>query len=247
VEPASAQEHEPRFRWQSLDVAVFVVFFVGTVFILPSIAYLVLQFLQPGLEITDLSGVQLILIQAVMNLAWVGFIFFLISKVHHQPILRTLRMLPTNNLAVIRMLGTGALLAIVALVATSFFPAPTDTPLQQLLSTTPSIVLFVTFGIFVAPVLEEIVFRGFVFTALVDLCGSKAALLITTASFAALHFFQIGGSWPAVIVILFISYVFTAVRQRRDSTLASAILHTAYNATIFAASVVASILGMTAS
>jgi membrane protease YdiL (CAAX protease family) len=131
--------------------------------------------------------------------------------------------------------------------ATSFFQAPADTPLEQLLSTTAALVLFVVFGIAVAPLLEEIVFRGFIFTVLADLCGPRAAMVITTVSFAALHFLQVGGYWPAVIVIMIVSYIFTTVRYRRDSTLASAIMHTAYNAMIFAASALASLLGLTAS
>jgi membrane protease YdiL (CAAX protease family) len=191
--------------------------------------------------------VQLILIQFVMSLAWVGFIFFLIAKVHHQPVLRTLRLLPAPELTAGRLILGGALLALLALVGTSFFPAPTDTPLQKALSTTPAVVLFVIFGIVVAPILEEIVFRGFIFGVLADLSGSRVAVVVTTVSFGALHFFQIGGSWPAAIVIMMISYVFTEVRRRRDSTLSAAIMHTAYNAMIFALPVLGSLLGLSIS
>ncbi len=64
-------------------------------------------------------------------------------------------------MAVGRLIAAGAFLAITVLLVSSFFPTPSDSPLEKLLTTTPSIVMFVVFGIAAAPILEEIIFRGF--------------------------------------------------------------------------------------
>ena len=89
-------------------------------------------------------------------------------------------------MAVGRLIAAGAFLAITVLLVSSFFPTPSDSPLEKLLTTTPSIVMFVVFGIAAAPILEEIIFRGFLFTALMDLCGWRVAVAITAVLFAAL-------------------------------------------------------------
>jgi membrane protease YdiL (CAAX protease family) len=107
--------------------------------------------------------------------------------------------------------------------------------LEKLLTTTPAIVVFVVFCITMAPLLEEIIFRSFIFSALRDLTGSRMAIPITTVSFAALHLTQLRGNWPAVAVILLVGYVLTIVRHRTNSVIPSVIIHTAYNSMIFGA------------
>ena len=226
-------EQEPPFKWERNDLIVFAIFFAGTVIFLPSIMLSILRLYQPEISIESLTGVQQILMQAVMDFLLVGFIVFLVAGIHGRPLLRTLYFVPAQRLAVGRLVLGGVFFAITVLLVSSLFPAPSDSPLEKLLTTTPSVVTFVLFGIAFAPLLEEIVFRGFIFSALADLYGWKAALPITAVLFAALHVSQLRGNWPAVVVILFVGYVLTLARQRSGSLIPSIIIHTAYNATIF--------------
>ncbi len=242
MEDSPVFRQDPPFRWEPLDLVIFVAFFAVTLVFLPVGSFLLFRFFQPELTIETLSGVQQIFIQAVMDCVLVGFILLLIKKLHGRPILSTLHFTRRENMAVGRLIAAGAFLAITVLLVSSFFPTPSDSPLEKLLTTTPSIVMFVIFGIAAAPILEEIIFRGFLFTALMDLLGWRVAIGITTVLFAALHLSQLRGNWPAVIVIFLVGFVLTFVRYRTDSLIPSVIMHTAYNAMIFGISAIGTVL-----
>lgn len=242
MEDPPVPQQGPSFRWEVQDLIAFFAFSVGTVLFLPGAVFLVLRLFRPGLQVKNLSGVQQIFIQAFMDIVLVGFIMFLVAAVHRMPILRTLYFVPNEYLRIGRLILGGAFLAVTVLVITSFFPTPSESPIEKLLTTTPAIVLFVVFGIAMAPLLEEIIFRSFIFSALADLVGWKMAVPITTVSFAALHLTQLRGNWPAVAVILLVGYVLTIVRHRTNSVIPSVIIHTAYNSMIFGAAAIGALL-----
>ena len=242
MEASPVSSQDPLFRWEPLDLVIFVAFFAVTLVFLPVGSFLLFQFFQPDLTIETLSGVQQISMQALMDCLLVGFILLLINKLHRRPILSTLHFTRTENMAVGRLIAAGAFLAITVLLVSSFFPTPSDSPLEKLLTTTPSLVMFVVFGIAAAPILEEIIFRGFLFTVLMDLFGWRVAVVITSVLFAGLHLSQLRGNWPAVIVIFLVGFVLTLVRYRTDSLIPSVIMHTAYNAMIFGISAIGTVL-----
>jgi membrane protease YdiL (CAAX protease family) len=122
-------------------------------------------------------------------------------------------------------------------------PRPAESPLEKLLATTPSLILFVFFAIVVGPLLEEIVFRGFLFTALADVFGVRVAVPVTALLFAGLHGRQLGGNLPVLALILVVGYILTRVRERSNSIVPSIIMHTTYNATLFVVPGLASVLG----
>src|SRR6187200_877246 len=235
MEESPVPQREMSFHWEGHDLVAFFAFSLATVFFLPGAVFLVLRLFHPGLQVEHLSGVQQILIQALMDMVLVGFIVFLVAAVHRMPILGTLCFVRNEHLRIGRLIFSGFFLAVTVLAISLFFPTPSESPLEKLLTTTPSIVLFVVFGIAMAPLFEEIIFRGFIFSALSDLLGWRVAVPITTVLFAALHLTQLRGNWPAVAVILLVGYVLTIVRQRTNSVIPSVIIHTAYNAMIFGA------------
>ena len=91
---------------------------------------------------------------------------------------------------------------------------------------------------------EEIIFRGFIFSVLDDLYGSKAAVPITAILFAVLHMSQLLGNWAAIAAILLVGYAFTIVRHRTGSVIPCIIMHTAYNSMIFAVQAIATLVGV---
>jgi membrane protease YdiL (CAAX protease family) len=224
-------EQEPPFLWERQDLIAFVGFFVLTLF-LPVLLLIMFRLIQPGVNVEGLTAVQQVFLEALLKILHVGFILYLVAVVHGKPILRTLRLAPKENLSASRWILAGILLAVAALFVSSLFPEPSDSPVRKLLATPQSVALYVLLGSALAPLLEEIIFRGFIFTALADLYGWKPAVVITTVLFAGLHGGQLRGNWPAVAVILLVSYVLTIVRHRTNSLIPSVILHTAYNTTV---------------
>ena len=114
------------------------------------------------------------------------------------------------------------------------------------------------FGVLVAPVFEEIFFRGFLVPAfaiaygLAFRChappaareawqGSNAltrpalafSAVLTSVLFGLLHGKQISFIWPIIVLLTGVSLVLTAVRLRFRSVAASALVHASYNFAVF--------------
>ena len=115
MEDSPVPQREPSFRWEGYNLIAFIAFSVATVFFLPGGIFLLLRLFQPDLRIETLSGVQQILIQALMDIVLVGFIVFLVAAVHRMPIFRTLYLVPNESLRIGRLILGGALLAITVL------------------------------------------------------------------------------------------------------------------------------------
>jgi membrane protease YdiL (CAAX protease family) len=94
-------------------------------------------------------------------------------------------------------------------------------------------VIFTLFSIFiVAPVSEEIFFRGFIYPAINKRLGLFWAVLMTSAMFAAVHAPQCR-EYPYVLFIIFLGgIILTTARALSGSTLLAILLHALYNMTI---------------
>jgi hypothetical protein len=85
-----------------------------------------------------------------------------------------------------------------------------------------------------APLFEELVFRGFLYPLLAHSLGVWPGILLSAAPFALLHGQQNQWSWQHVAVIAIAGVVFGWVRYRTASTAAAALVHSGYNLMFFA-------------
>jgi membrane protease YdiL (CAAX protease family) len=90
------------------------------------------------------------------------------------------------------------------------------------------------FGVFVAPIAEEIAFRGFLYPALRPWTGRILGAILTSIPFAFLHAQQVAHAWGPLTMVFLVSLVLVAVRERTGSVAASALVHACYNLSIFA-------------
>jgi membrane protease YdiL (CAAX protease family) len=125
--------------------------------------------------------------------------------------------------------GVGLAMAVLLLGALIRTPH-TENPLTELLKDPTSLILIAIFGSVVAPVCEELVFRGFVQPLLVRSLGAVAGILATALPFGLLHFQEYGGSWRHVLLISVSGAAFGWMRQATGSTKAAAGMHSSYNA-----------------
>ena len=102
--------------------------------------------------------------------------------------------------------------------------------------------IFAVFGIGVAPLFEEIIFRGFLFKVLYEMRGPKVAVPVTAVLFALLHVPQLWGSWAGVALIFVVGYILSLVRERSNSLIPSLIMHTSYNAMLFGVFIVSTLV-----
>lgn len=232
-EPDSNPPTPVQFEWTRFDLGTFVIFFAASVFLLPLGMVWIFQFFQPELTGATLTGVQLVFIQGVMDLLLIAFIFFLIRIVHGLSFLETIKWVPSHHYGTRFLVTLGATLAVSVLTVSALFPPASPPPIEKLITSSGALYMFVLLGVVVAPVVEEIIFRGFLFRVLEDLSGPKVALPCTAILFALLHVPQLWGSWAGILLIFVVGYTLSLIRQRSNSLIPSFIVHTSYNATLF--------------
>jgi CAAX protease family protein len=224
---AQFEQPEPRNPWSVIDLVVFAVFF-GLTFVVLSFGIRFWKGANPSV-----TGVEYVLLQGAMNLMILGFLAFLIKVVHRQSFRDTIHWFRPYQFPNGFLIALGATLAISVLIVSSFFPPSSPPPIEQLLSSTNAMYLFAAFGIVVAPLFEEIIFRGFLFKVLTAMGGAAVAVPITAGLFALLHIPQLWGSWAGIGLIFVVGFVLSFIRYRTNSLIPSFIVHTAYNAMLF--------------
>lgn len=118
--------------------------------------------------------------------------------------------------------------AVSALVS-QFFPQQ-DNDMQRILRSSQAAVFAVAFlATFTAPLTEEVVYRGILYSAFQRTIGVPAAVVFVTLIFAAVHFYQYWGSPSTIFLIYFLSLVLTLVRVVSKNLLPCIILHTLIN------------------
>jgi membrane protease YdiL (CAAX protease family) len=132
------------------------------------------------------------------------------------------------------LIVTGITLSLLVAVMEKLLLTPeVETPFEKLLSDPASRIAVALFGVTVAPIVEELLFRGFLQPVLVSAIGVFPGILVSSAMFGALHLTQNAGIWQSGALIMLVGFVLGTVRHVSGSTRASAIVHSAYNSLPF--------------
>jgi membrane protease YdiL (CAAX protease family) len=83
-----------------------------------------------------------------------------------------------------------------------------------------------------APLVEELIFRGYIYTVLERLWGVAPAVLLSGVLFGSIHFPQLWPGYFQMFLLCVVGVVFSLARARTGTTLASVALHFGYNAAI---------------
>ena len=83
--------------------------------------------------------------------------------------------------------------------------------------------------VFVAPIVEEVIFRGFLYPAFNKYMGIFPAIIITSVLFTVAHFPQIKFDYLFIVVLFLLSIVITYTRAVTGSTRIAIVMHTIYN------------------
>jgi membrane protease YdiL (CAAX protease family) len=134
----------------------------------------------------------------------------------------------------------GVILALVVDGLARFLPIPKSLHMDTFFHDATSAYMMAAFGITLAPLLEEIFFRGLLFPLVRRSYGVVVGVLLTALAFAAIHGAQLGYAWAPVLSIFVVGVVFTVVRWRTNSVAASFLMHCGYNLALFAALWIAS-------
>ena len=131
-------------------------------------------------------------------------------------------------------MALGFLLSVAVGLATAVLPIPKQLPIEKYFADTLGTWMLSIFGVTVAPLMEELFFRGFLYPALARPLGITASVLITSAAFALIHASQLAAAWAPLLLLFLVGLVLTMVRMRTGSVVPGFLLHAAYNFTLFA-------------
>lgn len=132
----------------------------------------------------------------------------------------------------------GVLLSVVVAGLGSRIRTPDNLPIQDLFKSRTGTILLMSMAVFVAPLVEETVFRGYLYPLLAKSFGVAPGVLVTGVLFGLMHGAQLGWTPGLVAMLVFVGIVFTWVRAKTGTVLASFLMHLGYNTTIAVSSII---------
>lgn len=122
---------------------------------------------------------------------------------------------------------------ILAFVLTYTFGERDNEFMQMLKSSRAAVYLVAFFATFTAPLVEEVVYRGIMYSAFQRRLGVVWAVVIVTAMFAAIHVPQyskdFNPDFVTISMICLLSLTLTLIRVRTGNLLPCIVLHTVFN------------------
>jgi membrane protease YdiL (CAAX protease family) len=152
---------------------------------------------------------------------------------------------------VFALAGTGVATGLLITLAGNFLPMPKAPPiLEDLTRSRAGAWSLMIFGVTLAPLTEELAFRGLLLPGLINVfrwleerrsitesvvrtIGIPLSILLTSIPFALMHSQQVSHAWGPVLLIGCVSIVLCIVRLRTNSLACSVLVHAFYNLTLF--------------
>lgn len=133
------------------------------------------------------------------------------------------------------LLGMSLGLAFFALTEYGVIP-PDDLP-QPIFDAMLAAPHFIQFGwalmfVVLFPVIEEILFRGFLFAGFAQSWGPRVAGVMTTLLFVVVHMPKVLQYWPALCAVILIGALTVLIRIRTESLVPGIALHSTYNSVL---------------
>jgi CAAX protease family protein len=105
-----------------------------------------------------------------------------------------------------------------------------ETELDKLLKMGTSVrIVVAALAVLTAPFVEEIVYRGVLYTSIERAWGKNAGIVLVTLVFAGVHYFQYRASYAALTAIVSLSLVLTLLRAATGKLLPCIATHLVYN------------------
>lgn len=230
--PAVPEQRDP--AWTGLDVIRLLVLAIVALFAGVGIVLLAAHFwIDPHSSIGALGRSPIIIVagQGVAYLLLIGYMYVLVTRERRQPsFLAAIHWNPPKHPELYLIFGF--VLSIALELFANLLPMPKNLPIENFFGTPADAWALSIFGITLAPLMEELFFRAFLYPVLARSMGVFAAIIVTGIAFALLHGSQLSFSWGPVLVIFLVGVVLTAVRAYKNSVAAGLLIHIAYNATI---------------
>jgi uncharacterized protein len=232
LEFAPAAPPDP--AWNGWDVLRLMLLTIVALFVGVFIVLLVAHWqLYPHTPLGEIARIPLVVVagQALAYLLILAYMYVLVTRERGCPdFLTAIHWNFPSNIAIYVFAGFALSLGLQGLA--HLLPIPKELPIDSFFRTPAEAWALGILSITLAPLMEELFFRGFLYPVLARGIGVPLAVFLTAIAFALLHGAQLGFSWGPVLVIFLVGLVLTIVRATKNSVAAGVILHMAYNGTI---------------
>jgi membrane protease YdiL (CAAX protease family) len=229
-----------RVPWDWVDLLIVALLAsVSVVLVIP--LFLVMGFAMFGIGRAQLSSsvadrnLLAILDQVVLSFGLLAYLAAQIRMRVKTGFWRTIGWLPLETgrmprgVVYLGLVLGGMFVGVVTSVASSAFPPKRQLPIQVIYQDRHTAILFMLMAVLLAPVVEETLFRGYIYPVIARAFGIPASVIVTGTLFGLLHSFQLWGGWWLIGLIVLVGIVFTFVRAVTHTVLASFLLHVSYN------------------
>jgi membrane protease YdiL (CAAX protease family) len=213
--------------WGYLDLAMVIGLLVASVAVILMVVGAFL-FVYPSLK--DNQGPLLLPTQFALY-AFLYLSFRLVFGLKYgKPVFASLGWRPSKFNLAIAAVGGVLLAFLVSALAYLLHTPQVPSPVESLMGSPALLAVFGVMAITVAPLFEELLFRGFIQPLLSRTFGVVAGILITAIIFGALHAPEYSLAWQYAVAVSIVGAVLGWVRTASNSIIPSTVMHGSYNA-----------------
>jgi len=180
--------------------------------------------------------VQLLLVQSVWYFLVFGSLAALFRIRYDQPFWESLGWRPLSFSTATGAFLAGPLLALaVGLLGSALHTPDISLPFEEMLGSTGTKILLGMLVVILGPVAEELAFRGFLMPLLIRSLGAATGIILTGIIFGSVHGYEYQWSWQFMLLISLVGCIFGWAKFKTQSIVVSALMHSTFNLTQFAA------------
>ncbi len=231
----SPQVLAPPERWTLRDLVLFILFVPVALLAAQLIALAEYIALKPlmGWHVPERSLAEdpffLLVLQSIFYVFVLGFIYLLVVIHYREPFWSSLGWRRPNIGQALAAVFGGVGLAVAVRFIPPVLPDTQTFPLERLFVSPAASYAVGGFAILLAPMMEELIFRGLLFVILERRVGLRFAVAVTAVLFAGLHVPEYWHAWNHVLMIFVVGMVFSLARGISGSLAPSVFLHMTYN------------------
>lgn len=184
--------------------------------------------------------------QVLLFFALLAYLFAQVRVRFRAPFWRTIGWRPLETggrpraLVYLSIFAAGFVFATVIEIASGLIGTKTRLPIEKLFQGRVAATLLMLMAVLIAPIIEETIFRGFIYPVVARRFGVAAGVVGTGILFGLLHAPQLWGGWGQIALLVIVGIVFTYARAVTGTVVASYLLHLSYNSFVSLAFFVAS-------
>jgi membrane protease YdiL (CAAX protease family) len=181
------------------------------------------------------TSIFLLANQVVLSAGIMLFLYLRLRLRYRSPFWKTLQWRAITSrdaplpLVYAACVGGGCTLALIVGMISERLGKGAPMPIEEFFQSHDTALALMIMSVFMAPLVEETIFRGFLYPVLARRAGVFVGVLLTGILFGLMHSYQLGGNKGHVALLIVVGIAFTAVRAVSKTVLASFLVHISYN------------------